>query len=50
MNNPPTVSNTTDDAWEPYLVQGTSYPASSFIGGSGGTGEQSIISHNIIKH
>jgi len=48
--NPPTVTNDTDDAWEPYLVQGTSYPAFSFIGGAGGTGEQSIISHNIIKH
>jgi len=48
--NPPTVTDDTDDAWEPYLVQGTSYPAFSFIGGAGGTGEQSIISHNIIKH
>ena len=48
-NNPPTVTNATDDAWEPYLVEGTSYPASSFIGGSGGgTGGQAIIS-NIIK-
>ena len=47
-NNPPTVTNATDDAWEPYLVEGTSYPAFSFIGSSGSAGKQSIIS-NIIK-
>ena len=33
--NPPAVTDATDDAWEPYLVQGTSYPAFSFIGAGG---------------
>ena len=48
MNNPPTVTDATDDAWEPYLAQGTSYPASSFIGGSGGSSNDGIVS-NIVR-